>query len=294
VVQHPRVVRRLLPGSCAGTARPRRFLPGRRAGTGQEPGRNRAGTGQEPGRNRAGTGRRAGTGQEPGRNRAGAGQQPHGRTTPIRNLKTLAFAAISIFLPVVCSAEKRLTTRTRTCRGRAPEAAPDHHTRQIAPLLCGRFLKRPWLPPFFLIIATCYSAYLPKDAASIGSRTPCPDTASTLPRHCPDTPTLPRHCSTLRHSDTAGLNAGGAGVVKKMPLEDRCRVFVSRAASADRCDRTKPHATESHGVTRATVAVARRAGWCKACVPCVVQLRSAERESLLRPACQARQSLRLS
>jgi hypothetical protein len=139
-----------------------------------------------------------------------------------------------------------------------------------------------------------YSAYLPKDAASIGSRTPCPDTASTLPRHCPDTPTLPRHCSTLRHSDTAGLNAGGAGVVKKMPLEDRCRVFVSRAASADRCDRTKPHATESHGVTRATVAVARRAGWCKACVPCMVQLRSAERESLLRPACQARQSLRLS
>ena len=35
----------------------------------------------------------------------------------------------------------------------------------------------------------------------------CPDTAPTLPRHCPDTaPTLPRHCSTLRHSDTAGLN----------------------------------------------------------------------------------------
>jgi hypothetical protein len=124
------------------------------AGTGQEPGRNRAGS-QEPGRNRAGTGRWAGTGQEPGRNRAGtgqepgtaagqepgsnragAGQQPHGRTTPIRNLKTLAFAAISIFLPVFCSAEKRLTTRTRTCRGRAPEAAPDHRTRQIAPLLC--------------------------------------------------------------------------------------------------------------------------------------------------------------
>ena len=31
-----------------------------------------------------------------GRNRAGTGQEPHGRTTPIRNLKTLAFAAISI------------------------------------------------------------------------------------------------------------------------------------------------------------------------------------------------------
>ena len=35
--------------------------------------------------------------------------------------------------------------------------------------------------------------------------------------------------------------------------------------SADRCDRTQPHATESHGVTRATVAVARRAGAQRAC-----------------------------
>ena len=131
--------------------RPTEAVPARpsgrnRAGTGQEPGRNRAGTGrragtgQEPGRSRAGTGQEPAAGQEPGRNRAGTGQQPHGRTTPIRNLKTLAFAAISIFLPVVCSAEKRLTTRTRTCRGRAPKAAPDHRTRKIAPLLCGRFL----------------------------------------------------------------------------------------------------------------------------------------------------------
>ena len=94
-----------------------------RAGAGQEPA-----AGQEPGRSRAGAGQEPAAGQEPGRNRAGAGQQPHGRTTPIRNLKTLAFAAISIFLPVFCSAEKRLTTRTRTCRGRAPEAAPDHRT----------------------------------------------------------------------------------------------------------------------------------------------------------------------
>jgi len=40
----------------------------------------------------------------------------------------LGFAAISIFLHVFCSAEKRLTIRTRTYRGRAPEAAPDHRT----------------------------------------------------------------------------------------------------------------------------------------------------------------------
>ena len=137
-----------------------------RAGTGQEPGRNRAGAAQEPlrpGRNRlAGTvrpgrnrlaarqepfGREAGTARPSGRNRAGAGQEPHGRTTPIRNLKTLAFAAISIFWHAFCSAEKRLTTRSRTCRGRAPETSSDHRTRKIAPLLCGRFL--------YLTLHTC-------------------------------------------------------------------------------------------------------------------------------------------
>ena len=67
----------------------------------------------------------------------------HGRTTPIQNLrKTLAFAAIciSMFLHSFCSAEKRLTTRTRTCRGRAPETSTYHRTRKVAPLLCGRFL----------------------------------------------------------------------------------------------------------------------------------------------------------
>ena len=53
---------------------------------------------------------------------------PRGRTTPTHNWKTLAFAAISIFLHVFCSAEKRLTIRARTYRGRAPEAAPDHRT----------------------------------------------------------------------------------------------------------------------------------------------------------------------
>jgi hypothetical protein len=71
---------------------------------------------------------------------AGAGQQPHGRTTPIQNLKTPAFAAISIFWHAFCSAEKWLTTRTRTCRGRAPETSTYHRTRKVAPLLCGRFL----------------------------------------------------------------------------------------------------------------------------------------------------------
>jgi hypothetical protein len=57
--------------------------------------------------------------------------------------------------------------------------------------------------------------------------------------------------------------------------------FFAGCASADRCDRTKPHAAESHGVTRATVAVARRAGahsvrdvWHTGGV---VRLRSAER-----------------
>jgi len=38
----------LLPGSCAGTARPRRFLPGRRAGTGRSICRNRPTARQEP------------------------------------------------------------------------------------------------------------------------------------------------------------------------------------------------------------------------------------------------------
>ena len=71
--------------------------------------------------------------------------------------------------------------------------------------------------------------------------------------------------------------AGGAGVVKKIrrrcPLEDRCRVFVSRAASADRCDRTKPRATESHGVTSEGPQLLSRGALCgahAACVRCVV------------------------
>ena len=42
---------------------------------------------------------------------------PRPRTTPTHNWKTLAFAA-----------EKRLTIRTCTCRGRAPEAVPDERT----------------------------------------------------------------------------------------------------------------------------------------------------------------------
>ena len=106
-------------------------------------GSNRAGTGQEPGRNRAG----AGAGQEPGRSRegtgrwavaaAGAGQQPHGRTTPLQNLNENAricrHVNTYIFLHALCSAEKRLTTRTCKCRSRAPETSPDHHTR-LAPL----------------------------------------------------------------------------------------------------------------------------------------------------------------
>ena len=67
VVQHPRVVRRLLPGSCAGTARPRRFLPGRRAGT---VGMNR------PTEAVFLPGRRAGTGRSICRNRSAARQEP--------------------------------------------------------------------------------------------------------------------------------------------------------------------------------------------------------------------------
>ena len=57
-----------------------------------------------------------------------------------RNLKTPAYAAILIFCDDLYSPEKRLTVPIRTCRGRAPETSPDHRTRQIAPLLCGRFL----------------------------------------------------------------------------------------------------------------------------------------------------------
>ena len=88
---------------------------GRWAGTGQEPG-------SEPRRSRAGTGRWAAS--EPGRNRAGAGQQPHGRTTPTQNWKTLALPPFQYFLHVSCSAEKWLTSRTRTCRGRSPYTSP--------------------------------------------------------------------------------------------------------------------------------------------------------------------------
>ena len=126
MVQHPRVVRRLLPGSCPAVGQE----PGRKTGLG---GRNRAGkpaagqvagTGQEPGKNRAGTGQEPAAGQDPGRNRAGAGQQPHGRTTPTQNWKTLALPPFQYFLHVSCSAEKWLTSRTRTCRGRSPYTSP--------------------------------------------------------------------------------------------------------------------------------------------------------------------------
>ena len=72
---------------------------------------------------------------------AAAGQHPLDRTTPKQNLKTPAYAAILIFCDDLYSPEKRLTVPICTCRGRAPETSPDHRTRQIAPLLCGRFLR---------------------------------------------------------------------------------------------------------------------------------------------------------
>ena len=72
---------------------------------------------------------------------AAAGQHPLDRTTPKQNLKTLAYAVILIFCDDLYSPEKRLTVPIRTCRGRAPETSPDHRTRQIAPLLCGCFLR---------------------------------------------------------------------------------------------------------------------------------------------------------
>jgi len=53
------------------------------------------------------------------------------RILPIGKAKTLAFlppTAILIFLHALCSAQKPMTTRTRTCRGRASELAPDHRT----------------------------------------------------------------------------------------------------------------------------------------------------------------------
>jgi hypothetical protein len=104
--------------------------------------------GQEPRRNRAGNGRAGTPGQERSRNRAGAGQQPHGRTTaaPLRHIigKRSHLPQFQYFCNVFCSAEKRLTTQTRKCRGRAPETSLDHLNRQIAPTtatyLRGRFL----------------------------------------------------------------------------------------------------------------------------------------------------------
>ena len=98
-------------------------------------GRNRAGTGL------AGTGQlQPAAGQEPGRNRAGAGQEPgSNRTaTPLRHRigqrsYLPPFFSISV-AHFFASAEERLTTWTRMCRGRAPETSPDHRTRQIAPL----------------------------------------------------------------------------------------------------------------------------------------------------------------
>ena len=57
------------------------------------------------------------------------------------NLQLLSlFSALLNRCDDLYSPEKRLTVLIRTCRGRAPETSPDHRTRQIAPLLCGRFL----------------------------------------------------------------------------------------------------------------------------------------------------------
>ena len=124
VVRHPRVVRRMLPGCWAASARPKRMLPGRQAAAGADAAWVRADAARSQRADAA----------------AASGQHPLDRTTPKQNLKTLAYAAILIFPDDLYSPEKRLTVPIRTCRGRAPETSPDHRTRQSAPLLCGRFL----------------------------------------------------------------------------------------------------------------------------------------------------------
>ena len=63
--------------------------------------------------------------QEPSSNRA---RPHHSDTEPAENACICRHLHFNVSAPF-CSAEKRLTTRTRTCRGRAPETSPDHRTR---------------------------------------------------------------------------------------------------------------------------------------------------------------------
>ena len=72
-----------------------------------------------------------------GRSRAATARPHHSDTKPQSARICRNF---NMFAPFWCSAEKWLTTRTRTCRGRAPETSTYHRTRKVAPLLCGRFL----------------------------------------------------------------------------------------------------------------------------------------------------------
>jgi len=72
-----------------------------------------------------------------GRSRAATARPHHSDTKP-QNARICR--NFNMFAPFWCSAEKWLTTRTRTCRGRAPETSTYHRTRKVAPLLCGRFL----------------------------------------------------------------------------------------------------------------------------------------------------------
>ena len=120
------------------TVSSRRMLPGRQTAAARPPSGCCLAAGRLLGRLLPSSGR-----QPPDRwaaAAAAAGQHPLDRTTPKHNLKTPAYAAILIFCDDLYSPEKRLTVPICTCRGRAPETSPDHRTRQIAPLLCGRFL----------------------------------------------------------------------------------------------------------------------------------------------------------
>jgi hypothetical protein len=63
--------------------------------------------------------------QEPSSNRA---RPHHSDTEPAENACICRHLHFNVSAPF-CSAGKRLTTRTRTCRGRAPETSPDHRTR---------------------------------------------------------------------------------------------------------------------------------------------------------------------
>jgi len=151
VVQHPRVVRRLLPGSCAGTARPRRFLPGRWAGTvgrnrpteavpARPSGRNRPADLQEPLGRPAGTDRPPAVPAVPAREPPPGAARPGGRcgrnrSAPAGHDGVPKSRIVSFPYHIISSLQTRRTTRreqvarlSKTGRW-ALALRPEHHPR---------------------------------------------------------------------------------------------------------------------------------------------------------------------